>query len=143
MPLTAEALPVRQARPQTLTRIATAAVAVALVAGAVAGTIALLAPAAPPPPTRNPFGMGLRDAAPAEHPRILVLGRLVPHKRVEHVLAAAAELRVDHPTLRVAVVGGALCAAAAQGLLFHIHISTHTSMNPPNDCSPGVRCGPT
>jgi glycosyltransferase involved in cell wall biosynthesis len=45
------------------------------------------------------------DPAPADHPRILVLGRLVPHKRVEHVLAAAAELRVDHPTLRVAVVG--------------------------------------
>ena len=65
MPLTAEALPVRQGRPQALTRIAAAAVAVALVAGAVAGTIALLAPAAPPPPTRNPFGMGLREAAPA------------------------------------------------------------------------------
>ena len=65
MPVTAEALPVRQGRPQTLTRIAAAAVAVALVAGAVAATIALLAPAAPPPPTRNPFGMGLREAAPA------------------------------------------------------------------------------
>jgi glycosyltransferase involved in cell wall biosynthesis len=46
-----------------------------------------------------------RDAQPADHPRILVLGRLVPHKRVEHVLAAAAELRGDHPDLRVAVVG--------------------------------------
>jgi glycosyltransferase involved in cell wall biosynthesis len=45
------------------------------------------------------------DPAPADHPRILVLGRLVPHKRVEHVLAAAAALRADHPTLRVAVVG--------------------------------------
>jgi len=47
----------------------------------------------------------VRDAEPAAHPRILVLGRLVPHKRVEHVLAAAAELRSDHPDLRVAVVG--------------------------------------
>jgi glycosyltransferase involved in cell wall biosynthesis len=45
------------------------------------------------------------DPAPADHPRILVLGRLVPHKRVEHVLAAAAELRAEHPDLRVAVVG--------------------------------------
>jgi glycosyltransferase involved in cell wall biosynthesis len=45
------------------------------------------------------------DPAPAVHPRILVLGRLVPHKRVEHVLSAAAELRGDHPDLRVAVVG--------------------------------------
>jgi len=64
MSLTAEALPVRQGRPQALIRLAAAAVAVALVAGAVAATIALLAPAAPPP-TRNRFGMGLREAAPA------------------------------------------------------------------------------
>ncbi len=47
----------------------------------------------------------VRDAEPADHPRILVLGRLVPHKRVEHVLAAAAVLLPDHPDLRVAVVG--------------------------------------
>ena len=40
-----------------------------------------------------------------EHPRILVLGRLVPHKRVEHVLEAAAALRNRHPGLTVAVVG--------------------------------------
>jgi glycosyltransferase involved in cell wall biosynthesis len=39
------------------------------------------------------------------HPRILVLGRLVPHKRVEHVLLAAARLRGRHPHLRVAIVG--------------------------------------
>lgn len=38
-------------------------------------------------------------------PRILVLGRLVPHKRVEHVLAAAARLRREHPRLTVAIVG--------------------------------------
>lgn len=42
-----------------------------------------------------------RDVAP----RILVLGRLVPHKRVEHVLVAAAHLRARHPGLTVAVVG--------------------------------------
>ncbi|MEZ5116855.1 MAG: glycosyltransferase family 4 protein [Candidatus Nanopelagicales bacterium] len=41
----------------------------------------------------------------ADHPRILVLGRLVPHKRVEHVLRAAAVLRHRVPDLRVAVVG--------------------------------------
>jgi glycosyltransferase involved in cell wall biosynthesis len=39
------------------------------------------------------------------HPRILVLGRLVPHKRVEHVLSSAAELRSRYPGLTVAVVG--------------------------------------
>lgn len=38
-------------------------------------------------------------------PRILVLGRLVPHKRVEHVLSAAGALRSRFPDLRVAVVG--------------------------------------
>lgn len=38
-------------------------------------------------------------------PRILVLGRLVPHKQVEHVLAAAASLRRTLPDLRVSVVG--------------------------------------
>lgn len=38
-------------------------------------------------------------------PRILVLGRLVPHKRVEHVIVSAAQLRHRHPNLTVAVVG--------------------------------------
>lgn len=38
-------------------------------------------------------------------PRVLVLGRLVPHKRIEHVLAAAARLRLRHPGLTVAIVG--------------------------------------
>lgn len=42
-----------------------------------------------------------RDAAP----RIVVLGRLVPHKRVEHVISAAASLRARHPGLTVAIVG--------------------------------------
>ena len=40
-----------------------------------------------------------------EHPRVLVLGRLVPHKRVEHVLEAAAALRPRYPGISVAVVG--------------------------------------
>jgi glycosyltransferase involved in cell wall biosynthesis len=38
-------------------------------------------------------------------PRVLVLGRLVPHKQVEHVLRAAAVLRDTVPGLRVSVVG--------------------------------------
>ena len=44
-------------------------------------------------------------AGHGNRPRILVLGRLVPHKRVEHVLAAARVLRADFPDLQVAVVG--------------------------------------
>lgn len=42
---------------------------------------------------------------PAPDPTILVLGRLVPHKRVEHVLEAAAVLRTEIPRLRVRIVG--------------------------------------
>ena len=38
-------------------------------------------------------------------PRILVLGRLVPHKQVEHVFAASANLRQQYPGLTIAVVG--------------------------------------
>jgi nickel/cobalt transporter (NicO) family protein len=46
-------------------RLALALVAIGLVAGALALLAWLFAPAAPPPPARNPFGMGLREAAPA------------------------------------------------------------------------------
>jgi glycosyltransferase involved in cell wall biosynthesis len=41
----------------------------------------------------------------ADAPTILSLGRLVPHKRVEFVLDAAAKLRKDVPDLRVVVAG--------------------------------------
>ena len=44
-------------------------------------------------------------ASADDRPRILVLGRLVPHKRVEHVLEAAQVLRRTIPGLSVAVVG--------------------------------------
>ena len=48
----------------------------------------------------------IRQPEPRDRePRILVLGRLVPHKRVEHVLQAAHHLRDRHPGLRVAIVG--------------------------------------
>ncbi|MEZ5157384.1 MAG: glycosyltransferase family 4 protein [Candidatus Nanopelagicales bacterium] len=45
------------------------------------------------------------DVGRSPHPHIAVVGRLVPHKRVEHVLRAAAILRRDHPDLRISVVG--------------------------------------
>jgi glycosyltransferase involved in cell wall biosynthesis len=41
----------------------------------------------------------------AATPTIAVLGRLVPHKRVELVLEAAAQLRADLPELQVEVAG--------------------------------------
>lgn len=54
------------------------------------------------------------DEAPAEtlalpradHPRIAVLSRLVPHKRIEDALAAVAELRPRLPGLQLDIVGG-------------------------------------
>ena len=67
MSLTAEAWPAaRTGRPHMLIRIAVAVLAVAAVTATVAALMAVLAPAAaPPPPARNPFGMGVREAAPA------------------------------------------------------------------------------
>lgn len=38
-------------------------------------------------------------------PRLVVLGRLVPHKRVEHAIEAVARLRDRWPGLRLSVVG--------------------------------------
>ncbi len=38
-------------------------------------------------------------------PRLVVLGRVVPHKRVEHALEVVARLADRHPTLRLRVVG--------------------------------------
>ena len=43
--------------------------------------------------------------ARSPHPSLVVLGRLVPHKRVEHALAALAALRPELPDLTLAVVG--------------------------------------
>lgn len=53
-----------QGRTSLTQRLALAALAVALVAGVLSLLAWWLAPAAPPP-TRNPFGMGLREAAPS------------------------------------------------------------------------------
>jgi glycosyltransferase involved in cell wall biosynthesis len=50
---------------------------------------------APPPTTSG------REVTP----RICVLGRLVPHKRVEHVFETAVRLQARWPKLRVVVVG--------------------------------------
>jgi glycosyltransferase involved in cell wall biosynthesis len=39
------------------------------------------------------------------NPTIVVLGRLVPHKRVEHAIDVVARLRALHPGLRLRVIG--------------------------------------
>jgi glycosyltransferase involved in cell wall biosynthesis len=38
-------------------------------------------------------------------PRLVVLGRVVPHKRVEHALEVVARLAERHPTVRLRIVG--------------------------------------
>ena len=45
------------------------------------------------------------DVRRCEEPQLLLLGRLVPHKRVELALEAMARLRVDFPTARLVVAG--------------------------------------
>jgi glycosyltransferase involved in cell wall biosynthesis len=47
-----------------------------------------------------PVGVGK-----AAHPMVAVVGRLVPHKQVEHAIDAALALRGKHPDLRLHVVG--------------------------------------
>ena len=56
---------------------------------------------------------GLDEAPPetlalprAEHPRIALLSRLVPHKQIEDALNAVAELRPRMPGLHLDIVGG-------------------------------------
>ncbi|GAB3598744.1 glycosyltransferase family 4 protein [Angustibacter peucedani] len=41
----------------------------------------------------------------SDEPRLVVLGRLVPHKRVEHAVDVLARLLPTHPALRLTVVG--------------------------------------
>ena len=44
-------------------------------------------------------------AGRSESPRLVVLGRLVPHKRVEHAIRVLARLLPRHPDLRLHIVG--------------------------------------
>ncbi len=45
------------------------------------------------------------EVARASDPTLVVLGRLVPHKRVEHAIDVVARLRSTHPGLRLRVIG--------------------------------------
>lgn len=45
------------------------------------------------------------DVPRSAAPTMVVLGRLVPHKRVEHAIDVAARLRLAHPGLRLRVIG--------------------------------------
>ena len=53
----------------------------------------------------EPAPTSVRDAVRSESPRICVLGRLVPHKQVEHAIDALADLSEQHPHLGLDVAG--------------------------------------
>ena len=46
------------------------------------------------------------EGGKSETPLVAVVGRLVPHKQVEHAIDAVLALRATHPGLRLHVVGG-------------------------------------
>ncbi len=55
------------------------------------------------------------DSTPrAAHPTLCVLGRVVPHKRVDHALEAIAALRAELPDLRLVVVGSGWASDAVE-----------------------------
>ncbi len=55
--------------------------------------------------------------------RVVVLGRLVTHKRVDLVLRAVADIRAEHPDLRVDVVGRGPELATLQGLVADLDLA--------------------
>lgn len=69
-------------------------------------------------------------------PLVCFLGRLVPHKRVEHAIEAVAKLRTELPDLRLEVVGGgdwadqlrraAADLGVADAVTFHGHVDAAT-----------------
>ena len=59
------------------------------------------------------------------HPTIVVLGRLVPHKRVEHAIDVVARLRPLHPGLRLRVIGDGW---------WHDRIAAHAEASGVADC---------
>ena len=52
--------------------------------------------------TDAPLALGVPRAT---DPTLVVLGRLVPHKRVEHAIDVIARLRPTHPGLRLRIIG--------------------------------------
>lgn len=72
-------------------------------------------------------------APKAQRPTICVVGRLVPHKQVEHAIDAVADLRDEFPDLQLLVVGGgwweaelrdhARARGLADSVVFEGHVS--------------------
>jgi len=66
------------------------------------------------------------DVGRSPHPTIVVLGRLMPHKRVEHAIDVLGMLRDSHPELRLRIIGAGWWApdvrahAEARGVSDHV-----------------------
>ncbi len=56
-------------------------------------------------PLRHRPATGRSKAGKTDHPSVCVVGRLVPHKQVEHAIDAVVELRKEIPGLTLTVVG--------------------------------------
>ncbi len=65
------------------------------------------------------------DDAKTSHPSLCVVGRLVPHKQVEHAIDTAVSLSAHHPELTLRVVGD-----PHEGILGEQHRTVLTSVLP-------------
>lgn len=85
-----------------------------------------------------PNGAGLPDAdrthrqapvAAASGTRVLVLGRLVPHKRVDQVVRALAEVRADHPDLHLDIAGKGPEREPLERLVHELGLGDHVTFH--------------
>ncbi|MGE9807695.1 MULTISPECIES: glycosyltransferase family 4 protein [unclassified Janibacter] len=72
-----------------------------------------------------PLGEGRRSL----HPSVMVLGRLVPQKRVEVALRAIADLRADHPDITLDVVGSGWSRPHLEDVARELGISQHVTFH--------------
>jgi len=61
-------------------------------------------------------------------PEVLVLGRLVPHKRVEHAVRAVARLRTELPDLRLVVAGHGWWEPSIRAEVARLGLEEHVSV---------------
>lgn len=81
----------------------------------------------------SPSRGDLVDTTRSSHPSVVILGRLVPHKRVELAIDAVAELSAEFPRLELTVVGEGWWHShlvehvQSHGLTDRVHFTGHVS----------------